>query len=119
MKKWWTTKAWPWLKENWWVILALPLALIVVIAMIVHNVMRGRVFTVDPVREADQRAADERVRREREMQAEIDLLEEEKAEISARYEALQAEFDERLKGEVQDLRKDPERLRRLMLGINE
>lgn len=119
MKAWWAEKAWPWLKENWWVLLALPLALLVVIAMFVHGLMRGRVSIIDPVEGADERATEEAARREEELRAEVQRLQEERDEIRAKYDDLQEKLEERLQDQVEELRDDPEKLRRLMLGINE
>ena len=118
MKAWWTKTAWPWLKENWWVLLALPLALLVGISMWLYNVMSGGgLTTIDPTADADERAREEHAKRVEELQHENKRLEEEKAAIQAKYDTLEQEFEQRLVDEVQELRQDPERLRRLMLGI--
>lgn len=118
MKDWWVKTAWPWLKENWWAVLALPLALIVVIAMVVHGLMRGRVSIVDPLQKADDRSQEEALIREREMEEEIARLKTEKQEIQRRYDELEKKIEKHLEDQVEELRDDPEKLRRIMLGIN-
>lgn len=116
MKVWWLTKGWPWLKENWWVLLLLPLLLLTGITVVLYDLTRS-VQVADPLREADTRARTEAETRARELQAEKDRLETELSDIRSKYQDLQTRFEERVANEVEALRNDPERLRRLMLEV--
>jgi len=116
MKTWWQQKGWPWLKENWWVLLLLPLLLLTGLTIVLYDLTRT-VQVVDPLREADARARKEAETRARELQAEKERLETELAGIWTKYQRLQAEFEQRVASEVEALRDDPEKLRRLMLQV--
>lgn len=118
MAKWWKETAWPWLKENWWALILAPVALLVLILMVMHKfALRGQLETLDPTANADERAKEERDKRKKLLEEENQRLEAELAEVSTKYEGLQAEFEQRLVDEVQSLREDPQRLRELMLGV--
>lgn len=113
MKKWWLDVGWPWLKENWWVLLILPLIALTAIASSIWN--KSVISLVDPLRGADERAREEHARR-------IQALEQEKADLQKRLEAIQKEnaalqrhMEERLEARIADLRNDPEKLRQAML----
>jgi len=80
MKTWWQQKGWPWLKENWWVLLLLPLLLLTGLTIVLYDLTRT-VQVVDPLREADARARKEAETRARELQAEKERLETELAGI--------------------------------------
>ena len=115
MKAWWVNTGYPWLKENWWVVLLSPLLLFVAISVLVYDRFMGTVV-VDPLREADDRALLEAQRRSRELQAEKERLEAELEEIRSKYRDLETQFNDRLAAEVEGLRNDPEKLRRAMLA---
>jgi peptidoglycan hydrolase CwlO-like protein len=105
----------PWLKENWWVVLLSPLLLLVAVSVLVHDRFKG-VTVVDPLREADDRALMEAQTRARELQAEKERLEKELTDIRSKYQELQDKFEQRLSDEVEDLRNNPEKLRQAMLA---
>jgi hypothetical protein len=115
MADWWKNKAWPWLKSNWWTLLLMPLALIVLGGMLAAKLLNRGPAVIDPLRNADERAMEEAETRAR-------LLETEKLRLVARIDELTAEnrsmqehFERRLAEEAEGLRNDPERLRQLML----
>jgi len=111
MKAWWTETGWPWLKENWWVMLILPVMLLVWIAM------RAKPGTtiIDPLKNADARAKEEGEHREKMLEEENLRLEEELLDIKEKHDTLQKGFEEKLEEEVESLKRDPEKLRELML----
>jgi hypothetical protein len=112
MKSWWLTTGWPWLKANWWVLLILPVMLLVAIGM---RLYRREVVVVDPTGPADERARTEAELRIKQLEAERARLQRSLTELEATSRALMEKFEERLAEEVEALRKDPERLRQLML----
>lgn len=96
MKIWWTTKAWPWLKENWqWVLF--PVGLLMLLAQLVPR----RLVTIDPTVKADGRAAAEKAKRDADAVAEKATrdaaLVAEQAALRARLEAVRAEHQKKLK----------------------
>ena len=115
MKTWWKQTGYPWLKENWWVVLLSPLLLVVVVSAMLYDRFKNPVV-VDPLREADARALMEAQVRARELQAEKERLEKELTDIRAKYQELQDKFEQRLSDEVEALRNDPEKLRQAMLA---
>ena len=115
MKRWWQNTGYPWLKENWWVVLLSPLFLVVAVSVLVYDrVMRTTV--VDPLREADDRALVEAQTRARELQAEKERLEGELKDIQTKYDDMQTKFEQRLSEKIEELRNDPEKLRQAMLA---
>jgi uncharacterized membrane protein len=117
MKTWWKDKGWPWIKENWWALLLLPVMLLVGLGMGALWLMRRppQAVVVDPVEAADARALAESTRREKELAEERDRLAEQLKGIQEEYAKLRSEFESRLADEVEALRQDPERLREAML----
>lgn len=115
MKHWWQNTGYPWLKENWWLVLLSPLLLVVAVSVLVYDRVT-RTVVVDPLREADDRALLEARRRASELQAEKERLESELADIRAKYQDLQTRFEDRLAEEVDSLRDNPEKLRQAMLA---
>jgi hypothetical protein len=115
MKIWWLTKGWPWLKENWWVLLLLPLLLLTGLTIVLYDLTRS-VQVVDPLREADARARREAEARAQALQAEKERLEAELSDIRSKYQELEDKFAQRLADEVEVLRNDPEKLRQAMLA---
>lgn len=113
MASWWKIKGWPWLKENWWAILLFPLA-ILIWAM---SFFRPKVVVHDPTKEADERAKVEvglRAKVEelerRRLARKVTQLEMENAQLAAGREAQLGEV-------VEELRKDPEKLKDLMVRV--
>lgn len=82
MAKWWKTKAWPWIKENWWAVLLAPIALLVFALMFLMQGRKGVVL--DPLKGADERAAEEERLR-------ASQLAQEKERLAARVSELEAE----------------------------
>lgn len=115
MKDWWRTRGYPWLKENWWVVLLSPLLLFVAVSVLIYDRFMGTVV-VDPLREADDRALVEAQARARALAAEKARLESELSDIRSKYQELQDKFAQRLADEVEVLRNDPEKLRQAMLA---
>jgi len=115
MKQWWRVTGYPWIKENWWVVLLFPLFLLVAVSVLVYDRFMGTVV-VDPLREADDRALVEAQTRARELQAEKERLEKELTDIRSKYQELQDKFEARLEDSVQELRDNPEKLRQAMLA---
>lgn len=117
MKKistWWKTEGWPWLQENWWVLLLLPLMLLVAVGMFVWN--RAAVSVIEPLKPADDRARLEAETRARELEAEKTRLEAELAAIQKSHANLLDQFEAQLDARVDTLRQDPEKLRQAMLA---
>jgi hypothetical protein len=114
-KLWWKEEGWPWLKSNWWVIFAFPLMIMAAVGMYVLR--RQSPEVIDPFGEADQRRIQELETRVTELRLIDEARKEELNRIEEEYEAFQSEFEERLAGEVEQLKNDPDRLRRLMLEV--
>jgi cell division protein FtsL len=111
---WWRGTAWPWIKENWWAVLLLPAALVVAIVMVVWRFTR-RPLVLDPLGEADARAALEAERRTQQLEEQRVQLEQQVAALEERYVEQQAVLERGIEEEVEALRNDPQRLRELML----
>jgi hypothetical protein len=114
MKTWWIEKGWPWLRENWWVLLLLPILGLVALGMAVWN--RPILNVVEPLREADELAKKEAADRETATRAEKLRLEAELIKIREEHAKLEANFEARLEAKVEDLRSDPAKLRETMLA---
>jgi len=96
MKLWWTTKAWPWLKENWqWVLFPIG------ILMLIAKVLPRGVVTIDPTAKADDRAAEEKAKRDADATAEKTRrdaeLVAEQAALRARLEVVRLEHQKKLR----------------------
>lgn len=115
MKKWWLDTGYPWLKENWWVVLLSPFLLLVMVSVIIHDRFSS-VGVKDPLREADARAREEAEARARLLEEEKQRLEAELADIRQKYAELQTQLEARLTEGVDELRNDPEKLRQAMLA---
>lgn len=114
MKEWWTTKAWPWLKANWqWIFFPVGLLLLV---LELASRLRPGVVTIDPTKEADERAKIEEETRERQLAAERARLAEEQKRIADEAEKEREAREKAQSAEVEALRNDPEELKRRMLA---
>lgn len=107
MKSWWSTKAWPWLKTNWWVVLLAPVLVIPWVIYVIWKAFAGpKVVVLDPLKKADERAAEERETRE----DLTDAAEVERACIEAELERKVAErtgaLEARQEAETPALRED-------------
>lgn len=114
VKTWWLEKGWPWLKENWWVLLILPVLAFVALGMLVWN--RPVVSIVEPLAEADARARREAEARAAALEAEKVRLDAELSAIRKEHDSLQRHMEERLDARVEELRNDPNKLREAMLA---
>lgn len=112
MKTWWLDTGWPWLRQNWWVLLILPVMALVFIASRIYT---RPVKVIDPVAPADERARVEAETRIKQLEAEKERLQRKLKALEADHNELIRKFEDSLKAEVEALRNDPERLRRLML----
>lgn len=110
---WWKETGWPWLKKNWWAVLIAPVALLVAVGIFAQR----KLVVLDPVEKADRRAKEEAERRIRELQDAKLQLELELSREKTEHDTLQRELQEALSGDVDVLRKDPERLLRLMREV--
>jgi cytochrome c-type biogenesis protein CcmH/NrfG len=119
MKAWWLNKGWPWLKSNWWVLLILPLMALVAVGIWIWNRKQEVPVPIDVLKPADDRAQVEAATRTKELEAEKIRLQQELTDITVKHDTLQSQFEERLQGEVDALRNDPERLRELMLSVGQ
>lgn len=115
MKNWWIKEGWPWLKENWWVLLILPVVALAALGMFVMRALGTRTVVIDPTAEADERARVEEYTRVRQLEAERDRLAAELSDLRSEHASLREHFEQRLADEVQELRDDPEKLRQAML----
>lgn len=115
-KKWWLETGWPWLKENWWVLLILPVLALVFAGMFIWNRQIG-VSIVEPLAGADERARLEEQTRIQQLEAEKKRLEGELVVIQKRYDDLQATMEQQLADRVDELRKDPDKLKAAMLAV--
>lgn len=113
MKAWWA-KAWAWFKANWkWIIFPVGLLLL---ALEVFSRLRGpQVVTIDPTREADERAKVEEETRQKQLEEERARLAGEERRIQADAEKDRQNRTDVQAGEVDRLREDPEELKRRML----
>jgi hypothetical protein len=113
MRAWWIDTGWPWLKANWWILFLLPVMALVWLAMR----MKPQDVVVAPLAGADERAQYEIELRNEQLMAEKRRLANELAVVTKERDALRAEFEARLRAEVDTLRDDPEKLRMLMLTM--
>ncbi len=101
-------KIWAWLKKHWmWVLF--PIGLLVVVASLLGR-LRPQVITVDPTAKADERAQEERERREKELQEERDAL---RARLDAVRREHQYKLQQLTEGQMAhaaELENDPEAL---------
>lgn len=117
MKTWWLKVGWPWLKENWWVVLLLPAMALVALGMIIMRGLSPGPVVVDPTKEADERAKVEAETRVRQLTVERARLAKELISLREEHKSLREHFEARLNQEVDSLRNDPEKLRQLMLQV--
>lgn len=113
MKKWWTETGWPWLKENWYLLLIFP-----VVALTYAGYRFFKFFpnpVVDPLLNADTQAREEAKKRIEELEKENERLTKELVSIRAEYDAKEQKLLETLSNSVETLRGDPQKLRDAML----
>lgn len=113
MKNWWVNTGYPWLRENWWVVLLSPLLILVAVSVLIHDRLLG---VKDPLRDADGRAREEAETRLRLLEEEKQRLAAELADVRQKYEGLRAQLETKLADGVQELRDDPNKLRDAMLA---
>lgn len=113
MKKWWTETGWPWLKENWYLLLIFPVVALTYAFYRIFKFFPSPV--IDPLRDADHRAVEEQEKRLEELAKENQRLTEELAKIRAEYAAKDQALTEALSARVETLRGDPQKLRDAML----
>lgn len=120
MKTWWTTKGWPWLKGNWWVLLLLPVMLLVVVGMLVmkYSMSTGPVV-IDPTAGDDAREKEEAKTRAAQLAAENAHLAQQLSDAQAKHDSQRAAFEQTLKDQVPALREDPQALATLMLQVGQ
>lgn len=114
LKAWWLATGWPWLKENWWVLLSLPLLGLVALGMYIMN--RPTVSIVEPLAGADERAKTEAETRTRQLEEENTRLQGQLRDLQKKYDDLEAQMEQRLAERVEALRGDPEALKAAMLA---
>lgn len=124
MKEWWTTKAWPWIKDHWqWILFPIGILL-----FILRLLPRTGVVTIDPTAEADKRAREEKAKRDADAAAEKARrdagLAEEQARLAARLAAVRQENQSKLQklteaqmGEAARLEDDPEALNAFLRSL--
>lgn len=113
MNEWWTTKAWPWIRGHWqWIIF--PVGLLLLVLEVLSRV-RPAVVTVDPTKEADERARIEEETRSKQLAAERARLAAEQKRIADAAEKERQAREQAQSAEVETLRNDPEELKRRML----
>jgi len=118
MKYWWRTTGWPWARENWWVLVLAPVMLVVVIGMAVMRLTRRQITAViDPVGQADARSREEIARRIVGLEAERDRLKSELEDLKVKNQLILQNYEAQLLAGVEELRKDPEKLKDLMLRV--
>ena len=118
MKYWWRTEGWPWTKENWWVLVLAPVMLVVVIGMVVMRLTRRQITAViDPVGRADARSREEIARRIVGLETERGQLKTELEALKAKHQAVLQNYERQLLDGVEQLRRDPEKLKDLMLRV--
>jgi hypothetical protein len=117
MKEWWTTKAWPWIKDHWqWILF--PVGILMLVARLWP---RPGVVTIDPTAKADERAKEEQAKRDADAAAEKARREAglaaEQAALAARLAAVRQEHQAKLQRLTDDqmhraaqLEDDPEAL---------
>ncbi len=110
---WWRAEGLPWAKEYWWAIPLLPVFLLTAIAMFAKG--RPVVSVIEPLRAADDRAKIEAETRVKQLETEKKRLESELELIRGRYTELQAQMEAKLASSVDELRRDPEKLKAAML----
>lgn len=106
MKTWWLETGWPWLKENWWVLLILPLVALVWVA----RRMQQRPVLIDPTNAADERAYLEAKTRARQLEVENKRLENRVADLHEEMRRREAELRAEILSDVDRLRQDPDEL---------
>jgi hypothetical protein len=111
MKIWWNETAWPWLKQNWWVVLLAPILFLPWVAKAIFRMLTPPPEVIDPLKEADARAAQEQAARSaaaqegiREREATLDALEAKQEAAEAAVKARQADEVEAMRaGDIDDL----------------
>lgn len=110
MKIWWNETAWPWLKQNWWVVLLAPILFLPWVAKAIFRMLTPPPEVIDPLKEADARAALERAKRDEAYRSgELERRETLKA-LEAKQEAATTALEARQAGEVEVLREDVDKL---------
>ncbi len=114
MKAWWTTKAWPWLKKNWWLVLLAPVGVLVVINKVFRPHIKVTSSELTGAADEAHKASAEAARRIETLQAERD----------ARVSQIHEEHEETVKvltdeqaAKVNDLLEDPEELNSYLLDV--
>lgn len=115
IKTWWTTKGWPWLKENWWVVLLLPLMALAFVGWYLMT-KENAPTVIEPLAAADERAKTEAETRARQLEQENARLTAQLSELQTKYNTLQASMETRIASDVDGLRADPDKLRDAMLA---
>lgn len=116
LTEWWTTKAWPWLRKNWWVVLLSPILFLPWLVLSVVRALTAVPVPANPLGKADERAKVEGAVRG-------DVATREAAERAETVEALEAKvessvsaLEDRQKQETPAMREDltalAERLKR-------
>lgn len=115
IKDWWVSKGLPWVKENWWVVLLLPLIALVFLGWFFMT-RTNAPTVIEPLEAADERAKTEAETRTRQLEQENTRLTAQLADLQTKYEALQSTMETRIASHVDELRNDPEKLRQAMLA---
>lgn len=100
-------KAWEWLKKYWqWLLFPVGIVLFILGRL----TKAGTVVTIDPTEKADERAKEERARRETELAAEQARLRARLDEVRAENQATLQKLNEEQMGKAAELEADPEKL---------
>lgn len=113
MKTWWLNTGWPWLKENWWVTLLIPVMALAYAGMYFMN--RPVAAVADPLEADREREKLEAETRVRQLEEEKVRLEQQLADLNKKYQDLEANMETRLASRVEELRSNPDALRDAML----
>lgn len=113
MKAWWISKGWPWLKENWWVTLIIPVMALAYAGMYFMN--RPIAAIADPLEADREREKLETETRVRQLEEEKARLQQELDALNKKYTDLEANMEARLADRVEELRANPDALRDAML----
>lgn len=120
LKTWWLTKAWPWLKDHWYVGLVLPVLFVLGFAdRLARLLIRPEVRVVpDPLEPANERARVEEETRQAVAEAERQRLERERRSAAAAHEKATAAHEAEAEKGVEELRRDPQALLDRMREVN-
>jgi len=109
MKAWWLSKGWPWLKENWWITLILPVMALAYAGMYFMN--RPVAAVTDPFEADRERERTEAQTRIQQLEAEKAALQKQLDDLNKKYADLEANMESRLASRVDELRANPDALR--------